>query len=456
MARTTFDLTTLSPDIQKQILASTKNVGDIFNLPTGQQIERVSPTGFLTVDTLPNLPAQPTPTTIGGITISSPFVNQTDLDRIRSETTELFEKSKAQTAFEYGTKISRAEEVQAAESRALGGALATERRFSTSAQAFIKYQESENQKQINDLMSQRDKALANEDVKMAQAISENIDKVYQRQRQQFQDTMSLIDFAQKQTKLEKESATAIATREGKVISLFNTGTTDVNSIIQQLNQAGGDYNVKEVSDIVSKLGSDTGRADLVISKPELFSLFAQTDTQREKLISEIYKKNPEFDFSQLLKPAVEENLYNATLKNPRLFDTLNDATQQAIISQAESEGYDTSGFIKPKEPKEPTAEEKALAYNAIKNKAFEEFNRFIKERTAETQRTGEFYDKKIDPTLFERMKQEIINWGLGSYIDDFENWVRDKDYLSKEELGKTTILPRKTKEEEEEPDWLNK
>ena len=88
--------------------------------------------------------------------------------------------------------------------------------------------------------------------------------------------------------------------------------------------------------------------------------------------------------------------------------------------------YEVVASVAPK-PEKTTTDEKALAYDEIKQKAAKIFE----------ENRNQNQDKMISPEIYEQARNELKQLGLGSYLDDFDRAFRD--LLSDESKGKFGI-----------------
>lgn len=292
----------------------------------------------------------------GGISLSVPSFNETDRTAIEQQVSQRYQPLITNIEERYAQSIAREKQLGAGQARTLTGQLATERRFSTSAQAYIDWQQNENAKQIADLEKQRDIALNDANYQRMQEIDKQITAARTQQQTDFENTLKIIDAAQKEQDRQTKAQAGLitASREGAVIDLFNQGVQDAATMLNYLNydQGGnltGDFTLKEVSDILDKIKTQGGLGEIIMKQPELYS--GLSATQKEQTLIGISQKDPNFDFSTLLTPKVDENLVNAVEKNPKLLDELSQDTREAIISKLQKKGIT---LTVPKEPNQPT------------------------------------------------------------------------------------------------------
>lgn len=155
----------------------------------------------LTGGSLPQnrLPDQPTvDDTIAGLSLSLPSFDKADETAIREAEEKRTEIRRGQVREQFGEEITEAREEGVAEQRALGGQLGVERRFSSSARAFLKFIDTENQKEITRLEKRRDAALVNLDLTEVQNINQQIESERERRQENFNNIVKLIQLAQTQ------------------------------------------------------------------------------------------------------------------------------------------------------------------------------------------------------------------------------------------------------------------
>lgn len=237
--------------------------------PEGTEIKFDSPL------TLPNLPQDSTQPKIGslndlGISSSLPAVNKEDIKR---QTQEEFASTRGILERRREQVIQEARETGAGEQRALEGELGTRRRFSSSARAFIEFIGDKNAKKIAELELQRDEALANFDVKLAELTQTRIKDEQSTQQKEFENIMKLIEVEQKQTK------TGGATLSDTTVSNFlKQGITDKNEIFRQaqlqgINVSADDIN-KSLDNLSTKPSIDNTKLDFKFDNASLGALLS--------------------------------------------------------------------------------------------------------------------------------------------------------------------------------------
>jgi hypothetical protein len=179
------------------------------------------------------------------VSSSLPAVNKADIE---AQTKAQLAPQRESLLGKYGAAIAQQEQKQAQETKALGGQMGTSRRFSSSAQAFIKFVSNENAKKIAELEVQRDDALSNFDFKLAQLVDQRIQNEQTAQQNTFNNIMKVMEVAQKQE--EKTAAGKAkeiqASRENAIIDVASQVGEDASLIQQTINF---DDNGKQVGDI---------------------------------------------------------------------------------------------------------------------------------------------------------------------------------------------------------------
>jgi hypothetical protein len=215
---------------------------------------------------LPEQPITQTPTTTDGlptlqdlVTASKPSVDRTDLER---QMREQFAGQRSAIEGRFGAKIGEFQEKAAQQERALGGQMGTGRRFSSSAQAFIKYIDTENQKVVNDLTRQKEEALASFDFELANMIEKRIANEVAQKQQDFENMMKAIEFQQRQEDRQKEAIKPIiqSQKEGEILKTIEAGETNINNILKRLRPTFKDISIADVQNVQKAIAiSDTDK-----------------------------------------------------------------------------------------------------------------------------------------------------------------------------------------------------
>jgi len=239
-----------------------------------------------------------------------------------------------------GRGITEAKIEGAEEERALEGQLGTRRRFSSSASAFIKFNDEQNNKQISRLEDSLQNALDGFDFQSAQLIRTEITRRNNEARQRFGDMLKLIDFAEKQNRVDED--VVAAERDGVIAALFSEGVTDIAEIQSALTDAGfTDTRLSDVDKVINLL--EVEGEDLSGTSSDLRTFaFLNPDIERG---------TPEFrtEFNRFIaqqaslkrKPVVTEDEEITGIEIPD-FDTFVDEFMQTpegqqVISQLESQ-----------------------------------------------------------------------------------------------------------------------
>jgi len=226
--------------------------------PTGLQLE------------LPD-PSSPGGTGTGGlsdlgISTSRPAVNRED---ITSQTQKELGGRKDIIGKSYEQRIAETQGLGEEQKKQLGAELGTNRRFSSSAKAFISYIDDKYKKEVANLELQKEEALSNFDFQMASLIDKRVAQARQEQQQDFDNAIKLFDLQQKQeeAKLKQNAGLITSSRQSAIIGLIDQGIEDPGQILQTINfddsgKQVGDITLKEITDV---LGSIPTRNDLVIA-----------------------------------------------------------------------------------------------------------------------------------------------------------------------------------------------
>jgi hypothetical protein len=214
--------------------------------------------------TLPEQPITQTPTTTDGlptlqdlVTASKPSVDRTDLER---QMREQFAGQRSAIEGRFGAKIGEFQEKAAQQERALGGQMGIGRRFSSSAQAFIKYIDTENQKVVNDLTRQKEEALASFDFELANMIEKRIANEVAQKQQDFENMITIMDYVekQKQQQMQAKEPQIKSAREAAIADIINQGLDDPTKIQELINYDNegnqiGDITLEEIDGVMGKI-----------------------------------------------------------------------------------------------------------------------------------------------------------------------------------------------------------
>ena len=196
-----------------------------------------------------------------GIASSLPSVNSADIEK---RTRDEFAGTRSTLEKSFEQRIAEAEGLSEQEQRAARGKLGTNRRFSTSAEAFVKFIDEENKKTIVNLETQRDEALANFDFKLAGIINERIANARAVAQQDFQNALSIIDFAQKnQEKKEPEEDLLQLTsdRQNSILDSLGKGNLTAADIFKDVRESVSDITLEEVTGVLEQIGEAAGMKD---------------------------------------------------------------------------------------------------------------------------------------------------------------------------------------------------
>jgi hypothetical protein len=194
------------------------------------------------------------------IAASKPAIDRADIER---QVESQFGGIRGQIQGRYGEKIQEAKAQGQQQTRALEGQMGTGRRFSSSAQAFIQFVRSENDKKVAALEVQMEDALSTANFKMAELVNQQIKDTQIEAQQNFENMFKIMEYADKK---EKEQAAAQApsiqaSREAAIVSLWRQGVQDPADLFDYLNfdESGelvGDISVEEITTTIEKFKSD--------------------------------------------------------------------------------------------------------------------------------------------------------------------------------------------------------
>lgn len=196
-----------------------------------------------------------------GIASSLPSVNSAEIDK---QTRDEFVGTRETLSKSFEQRIAEAEGLSKDEQRAAEAKLGTNRRFSTSAQAFVKYIDEENKKTIVNLETQRDEALANFDFKLAGLINERINNARAVAQQDFQNALSIIEFSQKNAEKKPEEDATLqlkSDRENSILEALASGSTTVADIFKSVRESVSDITLEEVTGVLESIGTAAGMKD---------------------------------------------------------------------------------------------------------------------------------------------------------------------------------------------------
>lgn len=249
---------------------------------------------------LPEQPITQTPTTTDGlptlqdlVTASKPSVDRTDLER---QMREQFAGQRSAIEGRFGAKIGEFQEKSAQQERALGGQMGTGRRFSSSAQAFIKYIDTENQKVVNDLTRQKEEALASFDFELANMIEKRIANEVAQKQQDFENMMKAIEFQQKQEDRQKEAIKPIiqSQKEGEILKTIEAGETNINNILERLRPTFKDISIADVQNVQKAIAiSDADKKYI----RDLGKMAGENGADRETIDNILQAQTPEIAMS---------------------------------------------------------------------------------------------------------------------------------------------------------------
>lgn len=244
----------------------------------------------------PTLPDQPSlgdaagGASQSGLSSSFPAIDRADIEK---QATERFAPQKQALGSKFETRIQDIKGLGEQEQRALGAQLGTGRRFSSSAQAFVKHVDGENKKKIAALETQKAEAMANFDFQTAQFVEDSIARERSNQQQEFQNMLQIIETQRKSATApakatESQKQQQAAFRQGAILESFR-GLTDLDlsaqdltsQIFSQVNfgddgeSTGLNASIDDISDIVDKFKADKSEIDKLL--PDLAKNGAPSD-----------------------------------------------------------------------------------------------------------------------------------------------------------------------------------
>lgn len=196
---------------------------------------------------LPGVAGDVEPDPLAGITASLPSVDRADIE---AQVKKQLAPSRVGIETRFGRRIAEAEEQALAEERALTGQLGVKRRFSSSAQAFIKFVDTENKKNIANLEIQMEESLANQDFQMAQLIEQRVANEYLQQQQTFENMFKILQYAEEREmrKTPKEPVSLGAVGDA-VVDAIRDGKTTTLDIFEEIRKQGIDATPEEIEEI---------------------------------------------------------------------------------------------------------------------------------------------------------------------------------------------------------------
>jgi len=256
------------------------------------------------------LPDAPLPNVAGGtkaeekplgISTSSPARSYEDVQR-EVELEKRAGRERLQKS--YDMKLGNVSQERAGMSRALGGALGTQRRASTSAQQYIKFVDEDYKKRIASLELQRDEAMENADSQMLQAINSRLNAERQNWIAEQDMAMKQYEYDRQLSEYEQEQNLPFdtASTESAVASLFNKGITDPSIIQQTFLAQGIPISLEAINAVKEQISQPEGMAGVVFNNPSLFSKLTSTQ------IGEIAPKLAEmgFDFQSAMEETAKK------------------------------------------------------------------------------------------------------------------------------------------------------
>ena len=221
---------------------------------------------------LPEAEGLPDVTDQDGLVASLPSVDEED---IRRQTEASLDPARAGIRTRFGRRIGEATEEARQEGRALTGQLGTQRRFSTSALAFIKFIDTENQKRITALEQQREEALADFDLEALRFIDKRIQTARSAAQQEFNNITKLIEAERKreQTRAKAEQELVDSEKDSAILSSIDERGNNAQAVLEDVRVNFPDATADEVFDLIDRK-QDLREAELE-DRQELLDLFTE-------------------------------------------------------------------------------------------------------------------------------------------------------------------------------------
>jgi hypothetical protein len=214
-----------------------------------------------------------------GISTSRPARSYDD---IKKEIETEMAPSRQRLEKSFSTKMQDLTQMRGDVGRSLGGALGTNRRASTSAQAYIKFVDEDYKKRIATLEMQRDEALENADSQMLSAINSRLQAERQAWIQEQDQAMKMLEFqrksradqiAEEQTFKEQEQERMApyikALKQSAVIDAYKQNIEDPAEIFDFINkdergQMIGDISIEEITGTLEKFKKEQPEIDKLL------------------------------------------------------------------------------------------------------------------------------------------------------------------------------------------------
>jgi len=197
------------------------------------------------------------------LSASLPAVDEAD---IKAQTEAQYNPLRATIEANYQQKIEEQKGLGAEEQRTLSAQLGTGRRFSSSAQAFMKYISNENSKKIATLEVQMEDALANFDFQMADVINSRIQTERANQQQDFDNMTKILQAASQKTTEKKDESIVKSDKDAAILSAISDGDTDIVSIFTKVRESRADITIEDISSSLESMGKSLGIKEGAVDK----------------------------------------------------------------------------------------------------------------------------------------------------------------------------------------------
>jgi hypothetical protein len=250
----------------EEVLKEANRVGTEASKKSGIPFKPI--TDFSLPDKPEAAPSIETPDVTKGISTSLPALDSVDTRKIQRETERQFASSRSALGQRFDQKIGAFKEEAAQQESALEGKLGTRRRFSSSAEAFIKFIDDKNQKQVSDLEAQKESALANFDSELAGLIDKRIATAQTQSQQEFNNAVTLFNLGQQVREEETaQKETLIQSEIDKlIVDAVDADITDLSEVFKYVEENAsedmGTVTLASVADSLATLMESTGSGSI--------------------------------------------------------------------------------------------------------------------------------------------------------------------------------------------------
>lgn len=191
------------------------------------------------------------------LSTSAPAINRSD---ITAQTTADFAQDRVNVESKFDRKLSGLKEERRAQKDSLSGALGVRRRFSTSAQEFIKYVDEKNAKEIAELEVQKEDALKNFDYALAKEVDRRIADLRTSQQQEFENALKIFELSKGDREADAaESKSFIQSeKDAAIIEAMDSGLTDIGDIFKAVRGSRDDITLDDVKKSFESMGEALG------------------------------------------------------------------------------------------------------------------------------------------------------------------------------------------------------